>query len=461
MGTDTKRFYFWVSIMLSAPLYIGLSYFTHRSNFALLIGQFFLLFGLYSILMWIQGVFGGGRKNSPLALNPPFLISPSLLIICAIGLRLILLFSLPNLSDDYFRFVWDGRLLTQGISPFLQTPEALMQNQEQAANWGLTNELFQGLNSPKYFTIYPPVNQWIFGLGANIFPTSIGGSVLIMKLCLLLAEVGSLFLLVDLLKHFKLPLNYFSLYAFNPLVIIELSANLHFEALLIFFLLVTLWSLVKYPYWIASIPFALAISSKLLPLMFFPLFIRRLGWVKTLFFSLLSFLWVGLLFVTVLDLDTLRHMGESVGLYFRSFEFNASVYYLVRWWGFQEYGYNIIQSSGKNLAIAVFLLIWLYVIIERKPKLSNFPQAMMWVMFFYFTGATIVHPWYICTLVALCSLTTYRFPIIWTLLLPLTYFTYRTDAYTENLWLVGLEYVLLWGYLVFELRKTRSIIAQS
>ncbi len=456
MGTDSKRLYFWGSIILSVPLYVGLSYYTHRSNFPLLIGQFFLLFLLYSLLLWTQGAFIFFRNNFSNSPIPSFSIPLSLLLTCAIGLRLLLLPSLPNLSDDYFRFIWDGRLLNQGISPFLQIPETLMQNPDEAMQWGLTEELFQGLNSPKYFTIYPPVNQWIFWLGAKIFPTSIRGSVLIMKLCLLLAEVGSLFLLVDLIKLFKLPLNSFSLYAFNPLVIVELSGNLHFEAVLIFFLLATLWALVKYPYWIASLPFALAISSKLLPLMFFPLFIRRLGWVKTLVFSLLSFLWIGLMFGLILDLDTLKHMGESVGLYFRSFEFNASVYYLVRWWGFQEYGYNIIQSAGKNLALAVFIGIWLYVFLERSPNLSNFPRAMMWALLIYFTGATIVHPWYICTLVALCSLTTYRFPLIWTLLLPLTYFTYQTDAYTENLWFIGLEYVILWGYLVLELKKTRG-----
>jgi len=273
-----------------------------------------------------------------------------------------------------------------------------------------------------------------------------------MKAWLVLAEIGSLFLLVKLLQQFDLPRHWVALYAFSPLVIVELSGNLHFEALMICFVLLSVWVLSRYSYWVASIPFALAIASKLLPLVFLPLLLRRLGWVKTILFSLLTGLWVLLLFVPLLDLETVAHLGESIGLYFQSFEFNASVYYLVRWWGYQAYGYNIIQSAGKTLAILVFLLIWVYVALENKPTTANLPQGMMWALFIYFSAASIVHPWYVCTLVALCSLTPYRFPLLWTALLPLTYFTYRTTAYTENLWLVGLEYLLLWVLLIWELR---------
>lgn len=454
MGLSSRQAYFFAFLLLSIPLYVGIAYYTPRSSFGLLFTEFFLLFLLYSGICWSQGIsclVGRGLENKH-AQGIPSLAMP-LLLGGAILLRVLFLPSLPNLSDDYFRFVWDGRLLVQGISPFIETPEALMQDLVKAEALGLTQELFSGLNSPAYFTIYPPVNQFIFWLGAYLFPTSISGSVWVMKLCLLLAEVGSLFLLVDLLKRLKLSPSLFLLYAFNPLVIVELNGNLHFEALLIFFLLLSIWTFLNYPYWVAALPFSLAIASKLLPLMFLPLLLRRLGWWKTSIFSLLTLSLVAVMFLPILNFTTLTNLGSSIGLYFQSFEFNASLYYIIRWIGYQEYGYNIIQTAGKNLGIAVFIAIWLYVLLEKAPRFSNLSRAMLWTLFIYFTGATIVHPWYVCTLAALCVLTRYRFPLIWTALLPLTYFTYRTEAYTENLWLVGVSYVLVWGFIMWEFRR--------
>ena len=461
MGLPSRQIYFYVCLLLSIPLYVGIAYYTPRSSFSLLITEFVVLFILYGGICWSQGLSLLSEKG-PRTLNEKEKAHLPIVIILgvAIFLRLLLLPSLPNLSDDYFRFVWDGRLLVNGISPFVETPEAFMKDPLKAKTLGLSEELFSGLNSPAYFTIYPPVNQFIFWLGAYIYPSSIYGSVMVMKLFLLLAEVGSLFLLWDLLKRFTLSPLTLTLYAFNPLVIVELSGNLHFEALLIFFLLLTIWTFVCYPYWVAAIPFSLAIASKLLPLMFLPLLIRRLGFWKTVLFSIFSLLLVAVMFFPVLNFTTLSNLGSSIGLYFQSFEFNASLYYLIRWIGYQEYGYNIIQSAGKNLGIAVFLGIWLYVLVEKVPSFSNLATAMLWALFIYFTGATIVHPWYVCTLAALCTLTRYRFPLIWTALLPLSYFTYRTEAYTENLWLVGISYFLLWGFITWELwRGDKKIFA--
>ena len=448
MGLPSKKIYFYVFLLFSIPLYVGIAYYTPRSSFSLLFSEFVVLFLLYGGICWSQGIsFLPGRELEKGGTPMPI----PLILVAAIFLRVLLLPSLPNLSDDYFRFVWDGRLLVQGISPFLETPEAFMQDPAKAEALGLTKELFSGLNSPAYFTIYPPVNQFIFWLGAYLFPTSVSGSVFVMKLFLFFAEVGSLLLLVDLLKRLALSPLLSVLYAFNPLVIVELSGNLHFEALLIFFLLLSIWTFLKYPYWVSTLPFSLAIASKLLPLMFMPLLIRRLGLWKTAIFSVLTLFLVAVMFLPILNFETLSHLGSSIGLYFQSFEFNASLYYIIRWIGYQEYGYNIIQSAGKNLGIAVFIAIWLLVLLEKAPSFSNLSRALMWTLLIYFTGATIVHPWYVCTLAALCLLTRYRFPILWTALLPLTYFTYRTEAYTENLWLVGISYFLLWGFILWEL----------
>jgi alpha-1,6-mannosyltransferase len=156
--------------LLSLAAYIGLLYFTRRTDFAQLILLFALLFAAYAI--FIQKTWAESHFQSAIG--------------AAFVFRLALLFACPNLSDDYHRFVWDGRLLVHGINPYLVLPTDFIQS-PQAAGAGLTEELYQQLNSPHYYTVYPPVNQAIFAVAAGLFPWSLLGSVVVMRLFILLA----------------------------------------------------------------------------------------------------------------------------------------------------------------------------------------------------------------------------------------------------------------------------------
>ena len=44
----------------------------------------------------------------------------------AIVFRLVFLGSIPNLSQDFYRFIWDGRMLIEGWNPYLYLPNDLM-----------------------------------------------------------------------------------------------------------------------------------------------------------------------------------------------------------------------------------------------------------------------------------------------------------------------------------------------
>ncbi|MEO0896013.1 MAG: hypothetical protein AAFY71_06415 [Bacteroidota bacterium] len=373
--------------------------------------------------------------------------SPRFLLLTSILLRLLPFLAMPFLSDDYFRFIWDGRLLIHGINPFLQTPRELISS-EMASFYQPGMELFEGMNSPDYYTIYPPVLQGIFALSAWLFPHNIYGSVMVMKSFVLIAEIGSVWLLGKLLEEWELPLKWAAWYAWNPLVIIELTGNLHFEALMIFGLLAMIYLLVRGKIWWSVLPFVLAICCKMLPLMLSPLLIRRLGWGKVLLYGLLTALGTGLLFLMILDAETFSHMLNSVELYIANFEFNASLWYVIR----ESFGHltkeNPLEIVGKYLALASVLSILLFTFLEKKPTIQNLPKAMLWVFGIYFLFASIVHPWYVTTAIALGSLSVIRFPMLWSVFLPLTYWTYQTLPYQENLWIVLLEYVVVMGWLI-------------
>ena len=57
----------------------------------------------------------------------------------------------------------DGRLIVQGQNPFDQLPAFYLEAGHEVK--GLSTTLFEQLNSPEYFTIYPPVAQASFAVG--------------------------------------------------------------------------------------------------------------------------------------------------------------------------------------------------------------------------------------------------------------------------------------------------------
>ena len=91
-----------------AIIYV-LGYQTPRDNF----GQFIFLF-LASFALFYS-----------LSLNRQEWNFKFFLVI-AIAVRLLLLLAAPELSNDFYRFIWDGELITKGINPYAHTPNELM-----------------------------------------------------------------------------------------------------------------------------------------------------------------------------------------------------------------------------------------------------------------------------------------------------------------------------------------------
>ena len=238
-------------------LTIGLGYFVEQADFNLVICQYFLFFALF-IFVYLQ-------VNAQKILW--FFIGLSIL------LRFILVFSFPNLSDDIYRFIWDGQLINNGINPFNELPTHYLVKGNEVP--GLTKSLLDELNSPNYFTIYPPICQAIFSVATFLTGSNLLGNSIVMKLFLFLFETGSIFLIILILKHFKLPQKRVLLYALNPLPILEICGNLHFEGAMIFFLLLSIYLMQQNKWNLSAIAFSGAVLSKLLPLMFLPFYLKN------------------------------------------------------------------------------------------------------------------------------------------------------------------------------------------
>ena len=363
----------------------------------------------------------------------------------SILLRVLLLFAIPALSDDVYRFIWDGRLLMNGVNPYMGLP---IDHLDMGLP-GITLELFEKLNSPKYFTVYPPLNQAVFFLSTILTPHSEWWSVVIIRMVILAFEVGNIALIRKLLKHYKLPQKYGLFYALNPMIILELTGNLHFEAIMIFFLLLALWHYEKGQLYYGAVFLGLSISTKLLPLIFLPLLVRKMGFKKALVFGAIVGATIAITFLPLINTASVNGLSDSLALYFQKFEFNGSVYYITRWIGFLTEGYNIIAKSGKWMSIATFLSIMIYAWFSKKQRL---PEQMTWTWLIYLLFATTIHPWYSIPLLAVSIFTHKRFPFVWTIMIFFTYANYTAIGYQEQLWVVALEYAVVFGVAIYEMR---------
>lgn len=388
-----------------------------------------------------------------------------LLVISAILFRLLFLFAIPNLSQDFYRFIWDGRLIFEGYNPYLYTPDYFITNGLFPVSQ--SQELYNGMGalSASHFTNYPPLNQLCFFIAALFSGKSILGSVTVLRLIIIAADIGTLYFGKKLLERLKLPSYRIFWYILNPFIIIELTGNLHFEGVMIFFLVWSLYLLHSGKWKWAAVVLACSISVKLIPLMFLPLFFwwfvkkenKLLGIKKLLLFYSIVGATTLLFFIPFFSMEFVSNYSKTVSLWFGDFEFNASIYYVAREIGFLITGYNEIVIIGKVLPIVSLLIILGFSLFRQNNTIPKLTASILLAFTCYLFLSTTVHPWYIATVVILCVFTNYKFPLVWSVALILSYLAYSNSSNSENLWVIGLEYLIVFSAFIWEVLLIKRI----
>lgn len=365
-------------------------------------------------------------------------------------IRILLLFVFPNLSDDIYRFYWDGILWWTEVHPFDLLPSELMKLGNLPDQ--RLEDVFHLLNSPDYYTIYPPFCQLLFSLSAKV-GVGVKEAAIFLKSLYFLGDVLALSALVLLLKRFSLSPKLSLLYFLNPMIILELVGNIHAEVWLVCFTVWTAYFLIKGKYLLSGLMYSLAICSKILPLMFGPLILFYL-WRKKegIGFFISSGLSLAAMFGFMLKGSDVGHLLSSINLYFQSFEFNASLYYLMRWIGYGVSGYNQIAIIGPALAVfsllSIFLVSWKTMSNKIKdPAIIDlqFLKVISIIFCTYLLCTTTVHPWYLSLPLAFSIFSTrLQIPILlWTFLIYLSYSAYDTNPVQEHGLLLFIEYGLV------------------
>jgi hypothetical protein len=323
-------------------------------------------------------------------------------------LRALFIGSTPIYEDDWNRYLWDGAVITQGINPYVYSPEnviyykglelkPLVESDDDLPTLNnlshRNGDFAERINNAHLTTIYPPVAQAVFAISAMIKPFDKD----VLRVLYLLSELLALLLLIRALTLFKRSPLWVWLYALNPMVIFTAINGLHMDILLVPLILGAIISVRSHPF-IAGILLAGAAAVKLWPLILGPILYRSyrrslsqyIGY--GLFLALVSF---------VLCLPMMLHVGETSGLSAYSATWQRSSFIFPH----LEAALSQLSDYGPTIArllvAASISFIALYFGLLGKGDRYSLPLvALVTVLALYYLSPT-GFPWYIIWFAAL------------------------------------------------------------
>ncbi|MEM7272823.1 MAG: hypothetical protein AAF547_07080 [Actinomycetota bacterium] len=145
----------------------------------------------------------------------------SVLWLAPIGYRFALLATEPTLSDDVYRYLWDGHLLSQGVNPYRHAIAA------QEVD-GFTIAARDLANNPDLASPYLPTAQLLFLVLAVVAPSV----PLAVQAVMVASDLAAAAVLQRLLGRAGLPPARVALFLWHPLTVVETAHGAHFDALL-------------------------------------------------------------------------------------------------------------------------------------------------------------------------------------------------------------------------------------
>ena len=187
------------------------------------------------------------------------------MFVAAVVFRLIASTASPSLSDDVYRYVWDGRVQAAGHHPYRAAPSDPMRVELRDP------DVYPKINHADIPTIYPPLAEMLFA-ALSLAKLGVTG----FKVVLALLDVGVIGALLILLRALGLPRDRVVLYAWNPLAVIEIAGSGHIEPLGIVLVVLAIAWITEGKASRAAAALGGAIQAKLLPLLLVPGFARRM-----------------------------------------------------------------------------------------------------------------------------------------------------------------------------------------
>lgn len=359
-----------------------------------------------------------------------------IVLACAIAFRALLVWTPPVLSDDIYRYVWDGRVQAAGLNPYLHPPQSpdLAHLRDSA--------IFPRINRPWAPTIYPPGAQQLFRAIHAARPDSL----FFLKGTIVAFDLLTILLLMKMLRLLGLPAARAILYAWNPLVVFELAGSGHVDGLMLPFLLLCLICLQRRRDGWAGASLGVAAAIKLFPALLLPALIRRHGprllvaAAGVMAFLYLPYIWTAGRNVLGFLPQYLSDPGER---------FNSGP------GGLLAFALGSLSSYPTRLAHGALVVALLAIGFRGAMTEDEGPGAVATEALLLFgtfvTFAQTVHPWYILWVLPLLAI---RPSACWLYLsgaVALSYVAYTDESLRMPFWAGLLEYLPFYLLIPFAL----------
>lgn len=360
-----------------------LDHFTREGT--LYLSFLFIAFGAYGVICWR-------------VINKPE-IPLVLIALGAILFRLPLLTTTPTLSTDIWRYIWDGRLINQGVNPYQYSVDA-------PELFDLRTELHSRIEHQELASPYPPAAQGVFALSYAVVPEN----PLVLQIVFTVFDLMTGLLLFQLLRLLARPPAWVLLYAWNPVIVVEFAHGAHVDSLMTFLILLALYFTFKQRHASSAFALALATLAKFIPALLLPIFIRRWGLKRSILYGLV----VALAFVPFLSAGISEDGTGILGaaqVYAREWKTNDGLFdWLVN--GLQPYTAEPIQMA-RLLVLgmlmigtgAVFAYEWCHHATgDQKAQQQRVVTEAVLLISLYLLLIYVMFPWYLTWVLAMIPL---------------------------------------------------------
>ena len=166
-------------------------------------------------------------------------------------------------------------------------------------------------------------------------------------------------------------------------------------------------------------------------------------------------------FLVFIDASNASEYVTTISLWFNTFEFNASIYYLFRWLGFQLTGWNMIAYFGKGLTL-ISLIILVFLALRSTASKNQQINALVLSLLVYFLLATTIHPWYLIVPLGVAVFSRYWLPVlVWSFSIFFSYHAYQAPGFEENTYWLLAEYLLLAMAVVLSFQYPSLFLSQK
>jgi hypothetical protein len=361
------------------------------------------------------------------------------IFLLAILYRVVLLPGDPDLSSDFYRYLWDGRVFSAGVNPYALPPTS------PALAAFRFDDLHRHLNRPDVIGVYPPLSQWVFSILAKLRPDSLG-----LKLTFLGFEALGVAALLALLRREGRPFAQSVVYLWNPLVVIESTRGGHSDALMLPFLLLALLFRRDGRRAAAGVALGLATLARLYPMVILPALMQRappgrrgiFGFEARLPAAFLLTVLAGYAPFLAMQGGLWGHLPTRLGADYE--EFNAAIRtalrYLLAWMAGVDDPWRYARAAGRILA-AGYLLFALRVLHRGEASGGVVRRAAALLGGWLLIVMPAVEPWYAWGVVALAAVTLSPGWIWFTGAVGLSYLKFAVPSGLVPAWVLIVEYV--------------------